>query len=113
MRKFYQMSRTFLKKIGGPAENRTREACAGYALRYHSSLLQREIHFPVSTISTTGPEYLTHQVCYYTKAMKDEQQTCGIPTHYSLELGFIQPRHIFIRLLHNNVFTRYVEGITT
>ena len=27
-----------------------------------------KIHFPVSTISTTGPEYLTHQVCYYTEA---------------------------------------------
>ena len=61
------MSRTFLKNWR-PAENRTREACAGYAPRYHSSLLQREIHFPVSTISTTGPEYLTRQVCYYTEA---------------------------------------------
>ena len=48
--------KNFPQKNSGSGRNRTCEACAGYALRYHSSLLQREIHFPVSTISTTEPE---------------------------------------------------------
>ena len=46
--------KNFLYKNWCPAENRTREACAGYALRYHSSLLQRDIRFPFQPFPPQG-----------------------------------------------------------